>query len=114
MSSDESAILHLCPRGEWVSAQAAGEYRAASLRAEGFIHCSRPGQILKVVNTFYRQVPDLVLLWLNPRKLTAELRWEAADGDEFPHLYGPLNLDAVIRVRDFLPDADGVYRKLPD
>lgn len=114
MSSSEAAILHLCTRADWEVAQKAGEYRAASLDGEGFIHCSRPDQILKVVNTFYQQIPNLVLLWLEPEKIAAEIRWEVADGDEFPHIYGPLNLDAVACVCDFLPDADGVYRTLPE
>ncbi|MBT3392294.1 MAG: DUF952 domain-containing protein [Chloroflexi bacterium] len=114
MSSSKTVIVHLCTRADWEVAQRAGAYRAASLESEGFIHCSRPDQIFKVVNTFYQQIPDLVLLWLEPEKIAAEIRWEAADGDEFPHIYGPLNLDAVIRVSDFLPDADGVYRTLPE
>ena len=106
-------ILHICTRTDWAIAQNAGAYRAASLESEGFIHCSRPDQVLKVVNAFYQQVPDLVLLWLEPQRITPEIRWEAADDDEYPHIYGSLNLDAVTRVGDFLPDADGVYRILP-
>lgn len=114
MSSSESAILHLCTRADWEAAQKAGEYRAASLESEGFIHCSRPDQILNVTNTYYQHIPSLVLLWLEPEEIAAEIRWEAADGDEFPHIYGPLNLNAVMRVCDFLSDAAGVYRTLPE
>ncbi|MEN8173882.1 MAG: DUF952 domain-containing protein [Chloroflexota bacterium] len=107
-------IVHICGCPDWLSAQANGAYRAASLDTEGFIHCSRPDQALKVVNMFYQDAPNLCLLWIEPEKLNAELRWEAADGDQFPHLYGVLNLDAVIAVSDFTPDADGVYRTLPE
>lgn len=107
-------IVHICTRKDWLQAQAQGAYQAASLVSEGFIHCSRPDQALKVVNMFYQHVPDLCLLWIAPEDLEPELLWEAADDDYFPHLYGALNLDAVRAVSDFTPDADGVYRVLPE
>ncbi len=107
-------IVHISKRGDWLACQADSAYRASSLETEGFIHCSRPDQVLKVANMFYRDVPDLYLLWIAPHKLESELRWEAADDDVFPHLYGALNLDAVIAVSDFQPDPDGVYRLLPE
>jgi RimJ/RimL family protein N-acetyltransferase/uncharacterized protein (DUF952 family) len=93
-------IVHLCQRKDWLAAQGFGEYRAASLETNGFIHLSRPDQIDQVANAFYRDVPDKVLLWVKPDRLTAELRYEPSDyeadfGQYFPHLYGPLNLEAV-------------------
>lgn len=90
-----------------------GEYRAASLESGGFIHCSRLDQVLKVVNSFYADLPDLVLLWIDAKRVDAEIRWEPADDDVFPHVYGPLNLTAVERVSEFVPDPDGVYREIP-
>jgi uncharacterized protein (DUF952 family) len=45
--------------------------------------------------------------------VTPEVRWENSGTDVYPHIYGPLNLEAVVRVRDFPADEDGVYRKLP-
>jgi uncharacterized protein (DUF952 family) len=107
-------ITHICRRHEWDSAQNDGIYRTESLVVEGFIHCSLPEQVIKVANSFFPGVVDLVLLWIDPQKLTAELRWESSNGDEFPHLYGSLNLDAVLSVRDFLPDSDGVFHVVPD
>lgn len=107
-------IVHICERSAWEEALAAGEYRAASLDEEGFIHNSRPEQILAVANSFYRRARDLVILWIDTQRVQAEIRWEAADGQVFPHIYGPLNLDAVRAVRDFTPDADGVFRTLPE
>ena len=109
----EDLILHVCTRQDWQAAQTGGEYRAASLDAEGFIHCSRPDQVLAVVNQFYSNVPDLTLLWIDPNQLLAELRWESVLDDEYPHIYGPLNLDAVQAVMPLSPDTDGVYRGLP-
>jgi len=94
-------VVHLCQDGDWQAAQKRGEYRAASLETEGFIHFSRPDQVLRVAQAFYRDVPDLILLKVDPTKLQAELRYEPAvhdsdSGEYFPHLYGGLNLDAVV------------------
>jgi uncharacterized protein (DUF952 family) len=112
-------IVHITTREAWRSALAAGEYQAASLKTEGFIHCSEPEQVLAVANAFYRQVPDQVLLWIDPAQVQARLVWEApansehGAGERFPHIYGGLNLEAVFSVVEFLPDADGVFRHLP-
>lgn len=105
-------IVHICTREAWEAAQSAGEYLDPSLESEGFIHCSRPDQVLRVANTWFRDVPDLVLLWIDPGKVRPEIRWEPVEEDEFPHIYGPVNLDAVVEMRDFHPDLDGVFRKV--
>ena len=111
--TEPPTIVHLCERAAWQEALLQGEYRAASLALEGFIHLSRPDQVVAVANRFYRGMQNLVLLWVAPQRLQADLRWEAADQDTFPHLYGPLNISAVIAVTDFSPDPDGVFRTSP-
>ena len=110
---ESNRIVHICSLRDWRMAEQEGEYRAPSLESEGFIHCSRPEQVLSVANRFYPGLPDLVLLSINPEKVRPEIRWEAADGAVFPHIYGPLNLDALTAVRDFPPDEDGIFRALP-
>jgi len=111
-------ILHLTTRTEWQAAQPAGEYRALSLADVGFIHCSTEVQLLPVANLFYRDAVDPVVLWIDPEKLAAPLRWEPPDlhdpfsEERFPHIYGPLNLDAVVMVTDLKQDPDGVYRQV--
>jgi len=109
-----SIILHLCNRKEWEKAQAEGEYRPASLETEGFIHASRPEQILGVANRYYRGAVDLVLLQIEAHLLQAEIRWEATDGDEYPHIYGPINLEAITAVLPIIADQDGEFRQLPN
>jgi uncharacterized protein (DUF952 family) len=106
-------IVHICERDAWEVAQTAGEYRPASVGVEGFIHASKPNQVLGVANRFYQGRQDLLLLWIDLQRLGPELRYEPADGDLFPHIYGALNLDAVIAVSSFPPDADGIFRQLP-
>lgn len=107
-----SLLLHLTTAEAWQAALQAGEYRAASLDTEGFIHCSLPEQIARVANVWFAGQTGLVLLVLDPARLTPEVRFEPGTdkADElFPHVYGPLNLDAVIQVLDYLPDAHGCF-----
>jgi uncharacterized protein (DUF952 family) len=106
-------IVHMATRDAWQSAQEARAYRAPSLESEGFIHFSTPVQVVRVANAIYAGRADLVLLVVDPQALTAELRYEAPvheDSPElFPHLYGPLNLDAVKSVLPFPPGPDGTF-----
>lgn len=107
-------IVHICSENDWRVAKESGEYRAASLESEGFIHFSKPEQAIDTSNRYYTGRTDLLLLWVDPAKLTKELRWETSHGDVYPHLYGPLNLAAVSQASAFRPDADGVFRSLPE
>lgn len=99
------ALFHITTREAWQHAVAAGEYRAESLATVGFIHLSRDRQWLAVANRFYRGQAGLVLLVIRADRLRHEVRDEPADGDTFPHLYGPLNVDAVVEAHE-LPVAD--------
>lgn len=102
-------IVHLTTRPAWQQAQQQGTFEAASLHTEGFIHFSRPAQMQQVANLFYRDVPDTILLWVDPAAVTAELKWEPVGETDFPHLYGSLNLDAVHKVTAYPPGPDGVF-----
>lgn len=106
-----SEILHICDPQAWEEAQKTGVYRADSLEGEGFIHCSTWEQISGVMNRFYADETELLVLRIDPAKVTAEIRWETADGDEYPHLYGPLNVAAVIGTIPFELDGFGIYRR---
>jgi len=106
-------IVHICQKTAWEAAQASGEYRPPSLDTEGFIHASLPEQVLSVANRFYAGQNDLLLLWIDPRRVSASIRYEPADGELFPHIYGALELDAVQVVRPFPGDAEGIFRRLP-
>lgn len=114
MSLDSSGyLLHICRPPDWQAAQEKGAYTAESLEREGFIHCSRADQILQVANHYYHDITPLVLLWIDPARVKPQIKWEPVGQEFFPHIYGPLNLEAVVASQDFLPDPDGTFHILP-
>lgn len=97
-------IYHLVLRQLW-EAQPDEDYRAASLDSEGFIHCSYANQVAASANRFYADARDLLVLQIDPAKLARPLKAEqAGSGEVFPHIYGPLNRDAVVSVRPMQRD----------
>lgn len=108
------SILHIASRQQWDAAQQKGIYHCDSLDSEGFIHCSTLLQVIKVANLFFAGQPGLVLLCIDADRLQSELRYDLIEGGEtFPHVYGPLNLDAIVQVLDFAPEPDGTFRLPP-
>lgn len=112
-------LFHITTHHDWAIALAAGAYRPASLALEGFIHCSTSAQATATANRYFAGRDDLVLLCIDDTQLGAPLRYEPplapnpgpnprAD-ERFPHLYGPLELSAVLRVVDFPPGPDGSF-----
>lgn len=103
-------ILHITQNQQWQEAKNLGSYRADSLDTEGFIHCSKSTQIVKVANRFFLNQKDLVLLFIDSDRVQAEIRYEEAEiGELFPHIYGELNVDAVYKAIDFEPGEDGFF-----
>ncbi|AAF09825.1 DUF952 domain-containing protein [Deinococcus radiodurans] len=104
-------MTHITTPAAWAAAQRAGVYSAPSMEMQGFIHLSAPAQVIGVANFLYAGQSGLLLLVIDPAKLRAELRWEEYEpgSPHFPHLYGPLNLDAVTEVLPFEAGADGRF-----
>lgn len=94
-------IYHIAARSDWESAQQSGLYVVPSLKEEGFIHCSMEDQVVRVLERFYGDRKDLVVLCIDSRRLASQLVYEWAPSMEatFPHVYGPINVDAVTEVR---------------
>jgi len=107
-------ILHIIGRADWAHAQATGIHRAASLADEGFTHCSDPGTVHLPAQAIYAGRTDLLLLEIDPARVGAPVRWEPAAPPQpvpllFPHVYGPIPVDAVVAVHDFPPAEDGTF-----
>lgn len=106
-----TTLFHIARRTDWQQAQASGSYQPESLVSEGFIHCSTPAQLIATANRFFRGQTDLVLLAIAREVVTAEVRDDlvAAEGQTYPHIWGPLNLDAVVREWPFAMGASGEF-----
>ena len=104
-------ILHITTRPKWEQAKKCGRYEADSLHSQGFIHCSKPDQVIAVANSRFRGQTNLVLLCIDTQAVVPEVRYENLDGGTklFPHIYGALNLDAVTEVVDFEAGCDGTF-----
>jgi uncharacterized protein (DUF952 family) len=120
-------ILHLVPAAVWQAHRDAATYAPEAYAEEGFVHCSPDREVmLRVANRYYGAVEgDVLVLALDEHRLTSEVRWEAptppgppddnGEGREvggvgprpahpladvrFPHVYGPLDLAAVVEIR---------------
>lgn len=113
-------ILHITTREAWEQARKQGSYTAASLETEGFIHCSAVSQTTGTANLFFRGQKGLILLVIDETRLGAECRWEDPTGNHgtadtrntelFPHVYGAVNPEAVLKTVDFPCDDEGSFR----
>lgn len=100
-------IFHLALRRDWDAAQPTARYqwstRDVSVTESGFVHCSFENQWLDVRHRFYADLADdeLVLLVIDESRLTNPVIVEQLPGapEEFPHIYGEIDFDAVIEVR---------------
>lgn len=82
-------------------------YSTPSLTTEGFIHACTEQQVNYVVKRFYGHEPKLTLLLIDPERVYAKIKYESASVSEygdFPHIYGPLNTDAIIEVQQYSQD----------
>lgn len=104
-------IYHILTKEAWQTAVSQNEYAPPSLEEEGFIHCSTNEQILIPANQLYRGQRDLLLLQIVPEKVVHPIVYEDCyeTGQEFPHVYGPLNLDAVVKTIPFPCKEDGSF-----
>ena len=115
-----SRLYHIARRQDWLAAQATGSYAISTLGKTlgdvGFIHLSFAHQVKMVADYIYSNTADLVLLKIDPEKLIAEVKIENVDGttERFPHLYGPLNIEAVTKVEEFKVTKDNTYPSIAD
>ncbi len=96
-------ILHCISKNKWNLIKSDEQYGKEQLDAFGFIHCSPIEYFWRVAPNFISVKEDLVLLCIDTKKVVPAIKWEDGDdcGREYPHVYGMLNLDAVIDVVPF-------------
>ncbi|WP_203921214.1 DUF952 domain-containing protein [Rugosimonospora africana] len=106
-------IYKLLASGEWARAQPCGRYDGSAVDLQdGFIHFSGRDQVVETAARHFAGQTGLVMLSVDEARLGEQLRWETSRGGAlFPHLYGPLPVDAVVavaRVPENVPVADAV------
>jgi uncharacterized protein (DUF952 family) len=106
-----ATFFHIVAKSKWQQALNDGSYAASSIAKEGFIHCSLARQVVGVANGKYAGQKDLVLLEIDESKVNPKVIHEDLYNlnDLYPHIYGPLNLDAVVRVLEFPSNFDGAF-----
>jgi uncharacterized protein (DUF952 family) len=98
----QNIIYHITTRGEWDKANKNGFYEAASLPTEGFIHCSSAHQVAGVLKRYFNGKGPLVKLTIDAERLISRCQYDYSPSlnETFPHIYGRINLESVIRVED--------------
>jgi uncharacterized protein (DUF952 family) len=106
-------IYHIVPHIAWQQALVEGAYRAPSLESEGFMHASTREQVADSANRHYHGQQGLALLVIDTEKVLSEVRFDPVtlhgEQTHFPHIYGPLNPDAVVDVLDLTPSPLGEF-----
>ncbi len=95
---NDDVIYHMCRAEEWATALDSGSYPGSSQdQADGFIHFSTRDQVWTSAAKHRKGQPGILLLAVDAARLGDALKWEPSRGGQlFPHLYGPLDPDAVI------------------
>lgn len=112
----KAPIIIIAQRLVWEKSQQTGQYTQSTITSTladvGFIHCTSPDQTVETANKHFKDYDDLILVVIDPDKVIPEVKFEkAASGRPglFPHIYGPLNINAVTDVLDFKKDSNGSF-----
>ena len=108
---ESKIIYHLAPADYYNSLPTDQPYRPREFDRDGFIHCTTGEErLLLVADTLYRRVPgEFLLLMIDERKVTSPVKYENSGGILFPHIYGALNRDAIVRVVAVGRREDGTF-----
>lgn len=94
-------IYHITNKQSWENAKPHELYTVPSLTDEGLIHCCEEEQVSGILQRYYKDTSDVVILTIDTEKLRSQLVYEWSPSLEatFPHIYGPINTDCVVAVR---------------
>ncbi|WP_198960831.1 DUF952 domain-containing protein [Bradyrhizobium sp. UFLA03-84] len=102
-------IYKITPASAWREAERQGVYRGSpDDNRDGFIHFSTASQVAETARKHYHGQTGLFLVAVDAEALGDTLRWERSRNDElFPHLYGELDLGAVVEILNLRARSDG-------
>ncbi len=106
----DDIIYHAAVKADW-DARTETDYEPAGYAEEGFVHLSSAEQLIGTLHKHYPGRDDLVLLSVDPARVTARLVWEDLyrSGIAFPHIYGPIELSAVVSSTPLACDENGRF-----
>ncbi|MCP5364948.1 MAG: DUF952 domain-containing protein [Hyphomicrobiales bacterium] len=102
-------IFHIAQKNDW--SPDSSLYRGDTLTTEGFIHCSIRSQLIAVANRFFAGRGDLIVLVIDETRVVPPVVYENLEGGDeaYPHIYGPLNVDAVVSTFSLQCGKDGSF-----
>lgn len=109
-------IYHITTEETWKKALSKNTYDFCALKTEGFIHCSTFEQTIATANRFFKNQEGLIVLELDESKIKSKVLYESVPdmNEKFPHIYGELNTDSVVKVKKLTKDSSGDYNSLTD
>ena len=108
-------IYHIADSNQWEQAQVSQFYTHQSLHSEGFIHCSTKEQLEDTANHYFGENDQVLVLFIDPSKLESEVVYETATrGGDYPHIYGPINISAIVRSKQYKRRGKKFKFNLPD
>jgi uncharacterized protein (DUF952 family) len=109
-----ATTYHLVPRATWEAADPAAPYAPESLSSEGFVHCTDgPDEVALTANRYFRaEADDLLALLIDVGRLSAPVRYEDPRR-VYPHVYGPIEREAILGVLEMPRAADGSFLPPP-
>lgn len=108
----DDLIFHVATSEYFESHKSNNKYQPESLDSKGFIHCSKGSQIEKTANRLFPDEDEILLLIIDISTLSAEVKYEVDEqsGEKFPHVYGPLNIDAVMDKINIFAEETGDFK----
>ena len=109
--TNDNLIYHITTPALWKQFAFFDFYEAPSLQDEGFIHASKANQLQATAERYYNNEPEIILLTIDTTLLAAALVYEEAPNrkEEFPHIYGKLNKDAILNTTTIARQQDGYH-----
>ena len=106
-----ATIFHITQKEKWNRSRPSGHYTEKSLQSEGFIHCSTAEQLVDTANKHFKGQSGLVLLMINTNDITPVIAYEAntKNSETYPHIFGPINHEAIKEVIEFPVSNDGTF-----
>jgi uncharacterized protein (DUF952 family) len=107
----DDLLFHLTTKEDWKTFQKGGSYEPESLEAEGFIHCSSGNQVEDTANRIFSDQDSILLLVIDATMLREDIKYEKdpETGDKFPHIYGPISVNAIIDKIEIKAEDNGKF-----